>query len=466
MDKLCDAFISQDGSRCAVLLKTSLHHVTKPGCSSASNDLPSFTEKDIRIKVIHQRRAQLGEYLFECLQHHAEAIQLVSPTPSGGRDAIAAYKAECSALGSAMKAWRENDNETDSSSHLHSRSLPILYLNYILWALASNVRQLAMIADRDILQNQSYGSPNPSATPTTLSDAASVLRKCFADAQKAVSSSKKQACLEFVNQLFCIFFRLNTLGQCKHLMRTVDQKTFPSFDLFPASQRVTYCYYAGRLCVFHDEFDQAMEKLTYALRHCYCKRNVGVKVTQGDGNGEMNYDNGNKRRILQYLIPVRMLSGVLPKKELLAKYQLEDCFTGVVNSIRNGDMRTFEESLRKNFLSFVRSGTYLLMEKMRMLVYRTALKKIYQFRVRASTSGAENMTPAHQIKLEYFRSILMWMGADLASEESSMDEVECIVANLIYRKYVKGYISHQKRILVVSKQEAFPLISSVPIPID
>ena len=43
-----------------------------------------------------------------------------------------------------------------------------------------------------------------------------------------------------------------------------------------------------------------------------------------------------------------------------------------------------------------------------------------------------------------------------------MDEAECIVANLIHKKYIKGYISHAQRKLVVSKKDAFPLLKNVP----
>ena len=42
-----------------------------------------------------------------------------------------------------------------------------------------------------------------------------------------------------------------------------------------------------------------------------------------------------------------------------------------------------------------------------------------------------------------------------------MNEVECLVANLIYRGYVKGYISHSRRILVLSKATAFPHLKTV-----
>lgn len=42
-----------------------------------------------------------------------------------------------------------------------------------------------------------------------------------------------------------------------------------------------------------------------------------------------------------------------------------------------------------------------------------------------------------------------------------MDEIECILANLIFKGYVKGYMSHQKKILVVSKAQPFPPITEV-----
>jgi hypothetical protein len=42
-----------------------------------------------------------------------------------------------------------------------------------------------------------------------------------------------------------------------------------------------------------------------------------------------------------------------------------------------------------------------------------------------------------------------------------MDEVECIAANLIYRKYVKAYLSHDKKTAVLAKHNPFPILASV-----
>ena len=37
-----------------------------------------------------------------------------------------------------------------------------------------------------------------------------------------------------------------------------------------------------------------------------------------------------------------------------------------------------------------------------------------------------------------------------------LDEVECFVANLIFQGFVKGYISHERKVAVLRKQEPFP----------
>lgn len=38
-----------------------------------------------------------------------------------------------------------------------------------------------------------------------------------------------------------------------------------------------------------------------------------------------------------------------------------------------------------------------------------------------------------------------------------LDEIECILANLIYQGLIRGYLSHAKRTLVLSKRDPFPV---------
>ena len=396
-EELCRAVGRRDGPAASRLIKA--------GVREHAGEHARAPPRDARGAL-----ARAGGLADDCLAAHAGALAALR----GAGGAGAAYAGECAALAACMRAWRER-GEADADAAC---------LNSMLWALAANLRALASAADRELVRR--------GGAPSRLSDAANVLRGAFAEAMKGGSPPRRRAALEFLNQLFCVYFRLNTLGQCKHLMRTVQQPNFPPFAGFPASHRVTYSYYAGRLSVFHDDFDAARRHLSYALEHAH----------RGAG--------GNRRRILQYLVPVRMLSGSLPSSGLLEQHGLVREFAGAAAAIRTGDLEGFDAALRDNFDGFVRAGTYLLMEKMRSLVHRALLRRVHAIR------GGH-----HQVHLRDFLTCLR-----MSNEGATMDEAECIVANLIYRKYVKGYISHAKRVLVVSKQRPFPLLGEVPVPVD
>jgi hypothetical protein len=44
----------------------------------------------------------------------------------------------------------------------------------------------------------------------------------------------------------------------------------------------------------------------------------------------------------------------------------------------------------------------------------------------------------------------------LGISDTNLDEVECLTANLIYHGFIKGYVSHEKAMVVLSKKNAFP----------
>lgn len=88
---------------------------------------------------------------------------------------------------------------------------------------------------------------------------------------------------------------------------------------------------------------------------------------------------------------------------------------------------------------FARRGNYLLLEKCKMICYRNLFKRVYKI------VGKE------QIKLDYIAQSFKWLGMPI-----DLDEVECILANLIFKQYIRGYLSHEKRILVLSKKDPFP----------
>lgn len=170
----------------------------------------------------------------------------------------------------------------------------------------------------------------------------------------------------------------------------------------------------------------ADEYLTYAFEHCHRQ---SIK---------------NKRLILTYLVPVKMLLGHMPKKFVLEKYNLLQ-FWELMEAVKKGNLRSLEEVMNKHESFFIEAGIYLIVEKLKIIAYRNLFKKVYL------------VLNTHQIPIQSLLTALEMYGV----ENIDMDETECLVANLINEKKIKGYISHQHKKLVISKQNPFPQLSSI-----
>jgi len=120
-----------------------------------------------------------------------------------------------------------------------------------------------------------------------------------------------------------------------------------------------------------------------------------------------------------------------------------------VHAVRCGDIRALDAALEENQEAFIRQGTYLLVEKLRSGVYRTLVKRI------AAVQRERDPARASQLPVALFQRALAWLGVEMEA-----DECECVLANLIFRKYIKGYLSHKQRTLVLSKVAPFPPLST------
>jgi hypothetical protein len=92
-----------------------------------------------------------------------------------------------------------------------------------------------------------------------------------------------------------------------------------------------------------------------------------------------------------------------------------------------------------------RQGTYLLLEKCKKVCYRNLFKRIHY------------IVNSFQIHLAHVHNSFKWLGIPM-----DLDEIECILANLIYQGLIRGYLSHAKRILVLSKRDPFPVSAVIP----
>jgi hypothetical protein len=93
----------------------------------------------------------------------------------------------------------------------------------------------------------------------------------------------------------------------------------------------------------------------------------------------------------------------------------------------------------------IKWGTWLVVERARILVVRQLFRKIWTILDRPS-----------RITIDVFkRGVEVSMNAMV-----EVDEVCCLVVNLIDKGYMKGYLSHEKQTVVLSNKDPFPAIKS------
>jgi len=88
------------------------------------------------------------------------------------------------------------------------------------------------------------------------------------------------------------------------------------------------------------------------------------------------YQKKNKQLILHYLVPIKMYFGSTPTDKLLYKYKL-DHFVELSRALKIGNLKMFDAAIEKYRILFIKTGIYLLLEKLRMLVYRNLFRKMY-----------------------------------------------------------------------------------------
>ncbi|KAF1453849.1 PCI domain-containing protein 2, partial [Spheniscus mendiculus] len=364
LQQVQEAIDSRDGQFCAELVSFKHPHVANPRLQ-----LPSPEEKCQQV---------LEPPYDEMFAAHLRCTYAV-----GNHDFIEAYKCQTVIY----------------SMFYFSRALPIMY------AVALDLRIFANNADQQLVKK------GKSKVGDMLEKAAELLMSCFrvcaSDTRAGIEDSKKWGMLFLVNQLFKIYFKINKLHLCKPLIRAIDSSNLK--DEYSMAQRVTYRYYVGRKAMFDSDFKQAEEYLSFAFEHCH------------------RSSQKNKRMILIYLLPVKML--------LVSR-----CYFS-----NEGNLLLLNDALTKHETFFIRCGIFLILEKLKIITYRNLFKKVYL------------LLKTHQLSLDAFLFALKFMQVD----DVDIDEVQCILANLIYMGHIKGYISHQHQKLVVSKQNPFPPLSTV-----
>lgn len=140
------------------------------------------------------------------------------------------------------------------------------------------------------------------------------------------------------------------------------------------------------------------------------------------------------RLILTYLIPCHLLTThTLPTQTLLAPYpRLQRLFTPLATCIKRGDLAGFDAALHAGEAEFVKRRIYLTLERGRDIALRNLLRKVF---VAGGFEPAKEGEEGAKVRRTRVPIAEFAAAIRLGSAGTGMDvdEVECLVANCIYK---------------------------------
>ncbi|PKI82888.1 COP9 signalosome (CSN) subunit [Malassezia vespertilionis] len=299
----------------------------------------------------------------------------------------------------------------------------------LLLSLLGDLRWVSQHAD-DAL-NAATHAATPDARPSHkyTEDCARQLNKafsaCVADRNPSLDESKKWATYALVGMLFRLYFQLHSTALCKNVLRALSAADLPPMDQFPRADQTTFHYYCGRLAFMDEQYGRADAELSQAF---------------SDAPKSAVH---NCERILLYLIPTRLLLGIRPARALLSVYpRLEALYKALIEACCEGAVARYDALIADlpTERTLVRLGVYLAFERARELCVARLFSRAY------AVSGKET-----RMRLAAFQHALAWQGV-----HTNVREAEWALATLVAKGRIKGYIAHERQVVVLSAKDPFP----------
>ena len=203
----------------------------------------------------------------------------------------------------------------------------------------------------------------------------------------------------------------------------------PPLSAFPRAHQVTFKYYNGVIAFLDEDYSNAETFLTSAYETCLASTSPSTDA-QAKRNTQL---------ILTYLIPTRLLtSHRLPTATLLSQHpQLAKLFEPICHAIKTADLRAFNHALESNEQTFVARRIYLTLERGRNIILRNLFRKVFLAGGYEAQKEGDAGSPARRTRIPVmeFAAALSLVGAVVDDGDGGVDgdEVECIIANMIYK---------------------------------
>ncbi|KAH9260837.1 hypothetical protein BASA81_001304 [Batrachochytrium salamandrivorans] len=250
---------------------------------------------------------------------------------------------------------------------------------------------------------------------------------------RQVQEHDSPLCLFIVVEQMKVYSALKQETAIRSLIsKVVEQNNFPPLHLASLPTRVAYQYYVGRSLVLEDNAGEAVGPLEFALQHSppFSKQ---------------------RDLVLAYLVPAQLALGRCPKLD-----NNDSSFLGrLARHVASGNVDGVDQELELHLPVLCRFGTLPMFARCRLLCYRNLVKHALTIHRDTCAASEVNKFPID--------SLLVPLVSKLdrqARGVNVLDYTLCVLANLIYVGLVKGYLSYEKLVLVVSNKDAFPKTTS------
>ncbi|KAJ8607403.1 hypothetical protein MRB53_040349 [Persea americana] len=171
---------------------------------------------------------------------------------------------------------------------------------------------------------------------------------------------------------------------------------------------------------------------------------------------EENYAQVRRRGSCLFTMLSFVGRGAFDPKLASVPQRLRQLFEPLCECIKQGNLAGFDAALAAGQDEFVKRRIYLTLERSRDLAVRNLYRKVFLQGDLEAGKGTLDQTKRTRIPVEEFVVATNLGLGENREEDLDRDEVECMIANLIYKNLIKGYISREHAKVVLSKAGAFP----------
>ncbi|KAJ3350480.1 hypothetical protein HDU83_009680 [Entophlyctis luteolus] len=183
----------------------------------------------------------------------------------------------------------------------------------------------------------------------------------------------------------------------------------PSLEEYPISHVVSYKYYMGVLAFYDEQYKKAKEDLNFCLENFPASSNDTAPQIES-----------NKILLLTYLVPVNLMAGIAASQRLFGISPiLRVLFEEIQNAVGKGMLGLFDKLLEEKRKILIDRDVYLAIERCRLICFRNLARRTFLILEKPTRLDLNDILKAV-------------FAAGCSSVD--MDEIECMVANLIDKK--------------------------------